>query len=257
MTRTLAGLTTAIVAALAWPALGYAQATTSGLSLTAVHIGDVYQVTIDDAANAEKWLRYQVRAGRSYCAEVGAHIAGAQDADENYDSTVTVYLADSTTVLASNANTGQEPDSNLGSRACFIATADGNHFVRVTDVGTGTHTFNVRVVETTLWASWFFIADDYNAFALLRNTTSETVSYTMRWRNPAGTMVGTTSGAVGANAGIGINAKSFVINQSLNFNGTVEIAHTGSPEALVGQVTTLSATTGLGFDSMLFQRKVW
>ncbi len=257
MTRTLAGLTATMVAALALPTLG-------------VRPGDDVGYVADRRPHRRRLPGYDRRRGqrrevaelsvqgrRSYCAEVGAHISGAQDPDENYDPSVTVYLANGTTVLTSNANTGQEPDSNLGSRACFIATIDGNHFVRVTDVGTGIHTFNVRVVETTLWASWFFIGGDYSAFTLLRNTTTENVSYTMRWRNTAGTMVGTTSGSVGNNAAIGINAKSFVVNQSLNFNGTVEIAHTGSPDALVGQVTSLSAVTGLGFDSMLFQRKVW
>jgi hypothetical protein len=42
-----------------------------------------------------------------------------------------------------------------------------------------------------------------------------------------------------------------------NFNGTVEIAHDGSPDALVGQMTSLSATTGLNFDAPLFQRRPW
>jgi hypothetical protein len=37
----------------------------------------------------------------------------------------------------------------------------------------------------------------------------------------------------------------------------VEIAHDCSPEALVGQMTSLSASTGLGFDSPLLQRRPW
>ncbi len=77
------------------------------------------------------------------------------------------------------------------------------------------------------------------------------------WRNPAGAEIGTTSGTVAGNAALGINARNFIGNPAVNFNGTVEIAHTGSPQALVGQVTSLSATTGLGYDATLFQRQPW
>jgi len=256
MTTRLAAIAVAVVVMLSLPTAGYGQATTAGTALNTVHIGDVYQAFIDDAANTQKWFRYQVRTGRSYCVEAGAYISGAQDADENYDSVVAVFRSDGTTLIISNDDTAQEPDSNLGSRACFISPVAGNILVRVTDLGAGTHTFNLRLVETTLWASWFFIGGDYNAFTLLRNTTTETVSYTMTWRNAAGTIVGTTSGTVAANAGLGINARTFV-NAAVTINGTMEIVHTGSPEALVGQVTSLSASTGLGFDSTLFKRQVW
>jgi hypothetical protein len=40
-------------------------------------------------------------------------------------------------------------------------------------------------------------------------------------------------------------------------NGTVEIAHDGSPDALIGQMTSLSALTGLGFDAKMFSRVPW
>jgi hypothetical protein len=39
--------------------------------------------------------------------------------------------------------------------------------------------------------------------------------------------------------------------------GSVEVAHDGSPEAIVGSQTTLSSITGLSFDTILFQRKTW
>ena len=37
--------------------------------------------------------------------------------------------------------------------------------------------------------------------------------------------------------------------------GSVEIAHTGEPQALLGSQTTLSVLTGLSFDTVLFQRQ--
>lgn len=243
------------------PALAAAQATTSGTAVTSAFIGQEFDAFIDDATNDQKWFQYDLRGGRSYCAEVSAGRSQSQDADTNSNTTVTVYASDGTTVVASNSTVSSEPDSNLGARACFIMTgtvgATAGAFVRVTDSTAGTYTHRMRLVETSMWASWFFIGGDYNAFTLLRNTTTSTISYTMNWRNPAGTIVGTTSGTVPSNGGIGINARTFIANPVTNFNGTVEIYHTASPEGLVGQVTSLSSTTGLGFDSTLFQRKIW
>ena len=41
------------------------------------------------------------------------------------------------------------------------------------------------------------------------------------------------------------------------FAGSVQIAHSGSPEAIVGSQTTLSTSTGLSFDTLFFQRHAW
>ncbi len=243
------------------PALAAAQATTSTLAVNGSFPGQDHDVFIDDGTNTEKWFRYDLRGGRSYCVEVGAGRSQSSDADEGGNGTLAVLASDATTVISSNSATGEEPDAYLGSRGCFIMTGAAGTgqtaYVRVRDSATGTYTYRMRLVETSLWASWFFIGGDYNAFTLLRNTTTSTISYTMAWRSPAGVIVGTTSGTVPANGGIGINARTFVTNPATNFNGTVEVYHTASPEGLVGQVTSLSSTTGLGFDSTLFQRKTW
>lgn len=243
------------------PALAAAQATSSTLAVFGAFPGQDHDVSIDDGTNTEKWVRYQLRAGRSYCAELGASRSQAQDADENGWGVVTVFQGDATTVIGTNSSTVQEPDAWRGARVCFVMPgtlgSSVDAFVRVTDSIAGTFTYRMRLVETTMWASWFFIGGDYNSFLLLRNTTSEIVSYTVRWRNAAGTSVGSTTGSVPSNGGLGINARTFIGDPITNFNGTVEVTHTGSPEALQGQVTSLSSTTGLGFDSTLFQRKTW
>jgi hypothetical protein len=240
---------------LSLPTLGFAQATSSGAAVRSAHIGQEHAVFIDDGTNNQKWFRYELRAGRSYCVEAGAGESQSSDIDATDDTIVTVYQSDATTVIASQDDTVAEPDSFRGSRVCFIAPGTTT-FVRLTDFAGGTYTYRMRLVETTLFASWFFIGGDYNAFSLLRNTTTTTINYTMTWRNSAGTVVATTSGTVPPNGGIGINARTFV-NAAVTINGTVEIVHTASPEGLVGQVTSLSSTTGLGFDSTIFQRKAW
>jgi hypothetical protein len=239
------------------PHLALAQGTTSGTAQQDVFIGQTYTAFIDDAAQNQKWFRYELRAGRSYCVEAGSHETGVNDANRLADPILTVYASNGTTVIITVDDTGQEPDSFRGARACFIANATSTFFVRLTDFSAGTYNYQVRLVETTMWASWFFIGGDYNSFALIRNTTTASISYTITWRSPSGTIVGTTSGTVGANAALGLNARSFIASPATNFNGTVELVHTASPEGLVGQVTSLSASTGLGYDSVFFQRRPW
>lgn len=242
------------------PQLASAQANSAVNAVSDAFPGQVFTPFVNDT-NPNAWFRYELRAGRSYCAEAGAFQFAAGDTSPgSRDAFVTVYAANGTTVLTSSDDASQEPDSQYGSRACFIATANGLHFMTVRRFGTTgpvARQFNARLVESSSWASWFFIGGDYNSFVIMRNTTNSTVNYTINWRNPAGTLTGTTSGSVGGNGGIGLNARTFVTNPTVNFNGTVEIVHTGSPEALVGQVTSLSATTGIAYDSAFFQRKPW
>jgi hypothetical protein len=37
----------------------------------------------------------------------------------------------------------------------------------------------------------------------------------------------------------------------------VQVAHNASPEAIVGSQTTLTTSSGLSFDTILFQRRPW
>ena len=259
MTRHALCLATFLLSTLLLPTRANAQATSSSTPVRDGHIGMVNNVFINDGDQTAKWFKYVPHAGRSYCAEVGsgADTSGAVEA-VSADPVVEIFASDGTTSLADNYDAAMEPESILGARACFIAPSTPTFYVKVTDFASGTFIYRMRVVETTLWASWFFIGGDYNSFVLLRNTTNSPVNYTITWRNPAGTVIGTRSGTVAGNAALGINARSHISNPAVNFNGTVEIGHDGSPQALVGQVTSLSASTGLGYDSTLFQRQtVW
>ena len=120
----------------------------------------------------------------------------------------------------------------------------------------GLFSYLVRLIETTQFSSWFFQGGDYNSFVLLRNTTYTTINFVIRWFDPAGTEVATSgTQSVAPNGGVGLNSKTFV--PAANINGTVAITHDGPPGGLVGQMTSLSATTGLGFDSTMFTRDSW
>jgi hypothetical protein len=205
-----------------------------------------------------RWYDMDVRPGRSYCVQVGV-----ADYEYHYlDTVLEVFRGDGTTPVASNDDIVTEPDAEILSRACWIATSAAATYntVRVSIDGTyyaipsGNHSFAIRVFETTLWCPWFFINGDYNAFTLLRNTTDASVNVTVTWRDANGTAVGTYSGAIPGNGNLSLNARNYVTAAT---SGSIEIAHDGSAEAIQGSTTTLSGTTGVGFDAMFTQRRAW
>src|SRR5262249_15315354 len=156
-----------------------------------------------------------------------------------------VFQGDGTTLVASNDDIATEPDALLQSRACFIWPNVGvSGFIEATQVTNSANTYDVRIIETTMFCPWFFIAGDYNAFTLIRNTTDTAVNYTINWRNSAGTIVGTSGGSIAGNGNAALNARTFV-NPATTPNGSVEIVHDGSEDALKASTTTLSGTTGL------------
>jgi hypothetical protein len=240
------------------PSVVSAQNTTAATAQT-IMIGQPPMDFYLSDATTDRWFEFQGRAGRSYCVEL---VMRHDEMDPSAGApNLYVYRDLGTNLIGSNINGAtQEPDAWELARYCFIApsTLGQRGAIKVNDNAAGiTLYYEMRMVETTLWASWFFVGGDYNSFLLLRNTTDSAMNYTVKWRSPSGTEVGSAAGPVLANSALGINAKTFIADPVTNFNGTVEISYDGAPGALVGQVTSLSATTGLGYDSMLFQRNPW
>ncbi len=63
--------------------------------------------------------------------------------------------------------------------------------IRVTQADVSARAYRLRVVESTLWTNWWFVAGEYSSFTLLRNTTGAPINATLTWRSLAGTVVGT------------------------------------------------------------------
>jgi hypothetical protein len=244
-----------VVLSLSYPALALGQ-NLDAAHATHLMVGQIpVSVGLSTATPNGRWYDIQGAAGRSYCAEVTTDVYEYAQVDPK----VTIYATDGTTETKSNDNVTTEPAGQLVSRACWIdATGTASGYVKVEsrNAVAWDYVHALRVVETSLWSSWFFIGGDYNSFLLLRNTTGSTVNMRVTYRTADGTVVGTFSGSIGPHAGLGVNARNYITVLSA-INGTVELAHDGSPEALVGQMTSLSATTGVGFDAPLFQRRPW
>ena len=241
------------------PSVAAAQNTTPG---TAVHllVGQSPMVVNLATGSATRFYDAPVVSERSYCAE-----ATASESEVNpTDPVLTVYRSDATTVIGTNDNTTLEPKGQTAARVCFVAPAsNASVFIKIEPVaGFENRNYALRFVETTLWSNWFFVGGDYSSFTLLRNTTNLAVTIDVRWKNAAGTVVGSAlAQVIPANGIIALEARSplgcALPTPCTTLNGSVEVAHAASPEAVVGSQTTLSAGTGLSFDTIFFQRKAW
>jgi hypothetical protein len=216
--------------------------------------------SVNGPGASQLWYRNEAIIGRSYCVETGAVESGSL-ATQNPDTEIFEYRSDANTVLVNNNDAPDDPRNGVFSRACWIHPAGANSTVYTKVIPhTGTvpaSAITVRWVETTLYCPWFFVAGDYNAFSLIRNTTGQAQNgVVVTWRGLNGLIAGSTTVSIPANGTLIINARDFV-DTNVIANGSIEIAHTGSPEALIGSTTTLSGTSGLGFDAQFEQRKAW
>lgn len=220
--------------------------------------GQKLQSTVYGAGPSHTWFYSFTVQGRSYCAET-TNVDGGGPATLNPDTELVVYGNNGTTVLAQNDDATGEPRNANFSRVCWIAGPGSLIYVKLIP-----HTpavplapVMIRFIETTLFCPWFFVAGDYNAFSLLRNTTTDPIpGVVVTWRGLNGTVAGTATVTIDGNSTLILNARDFV-NPAVFSNGSIEIAHTASPQAIVGSTTTLSGTTGLGFDAIFEQRRTF
>ena len=196
----------------------------------------------------QNWFRYQVKAGRSYCAEVD----NAETETSIRDTVLTVYRTDGTTIVGTNDDIADEPAASVLSRFCYIATLDEDNLAKVTAGGTGVAgSFRIRIIDTTLFCPWFFSGSGFEAFILVKNTTSTARNATVTLYNPAGTSLGTQSGTAPVNGSynLQVSAASPTGFGLTSAAGGVQIAHNGPPGALIANVTSLSFGSGVSFDT--------
>jgi hypothetical protein len=208
------------------------------------------------AGAATRWYRYAVRAGRSYCAEA----TSSPVADRPQDSVLNVFRADGTSALGTSDDAPDEPGAALQSRVCYMPAVSEDNLLQAAPFGgapASVHTYGIRVLETTLFSNWFFVGGDYSAYTLLRNTTDTPVSYTVTWRSASGAAVATTGlQSLGGHGDAFFDARAFP-GALAAASGSVEVAHTGSPDALAASTTVMSPTTGLSFDAPFLRRQPW
>jgi hypothetical protein len=209
--------------------------------------------------------------GRSYCVEVQPN---SSSIDVGFDSYTNVFAdTAATAVLSFDDDWYREPYAAYYSKNCFIWTAATDTFrllnvqsapvggnpARPAPVPSATFNFRFRIVDTALNGPWFFVdtAGGYNAFIEITNTTTDPVNITVTIRNSSGATIGVPqSRGVPGYANLALNARTDFGGTVIG-SGSVQIAHDGPPGAIFANVTSLSAQTGLSFDSPLTRRQNW
>ena len=240
------------------PSTAWANNTTSPNAYSLMPGGTPAEAFLSDT-ESQRWYTFNMVTGRSYCAETqGGVNFDTSGTAGNIDTVLAVFRQDGTTLVTStNDDAATEPRGYRLSRVCWIAQFNELAMVRVTRFNTGTFFYvRTRVVETTMFSPWFYVGESYNAFTLLRNTTTSTVAYTVNWRNASGGIAGTLSGSLPPNGSTFINGRDLAGVAATVF-GTVDIAFNGSPQAVVANTTVLSPETGLSFDAPFTQRATW
>lgn len=212
------------------------------------------RATLTTGATATRYYDAPVVKDRSYCAEATASETEVGDAHPTlaiFDHLQAAYPG-----VTDSGNA--EPKGGTAARMCFIATATEQVFIRLTPFAAAfeNREYTVRFVETTAYTNWFFVGGTYSSYTLIRNTTNTAINYSLFWRNAAGAVVGTNTGSIPGNGIIAIDARSMPAVVAA-VSGSAELAHTGSPEGVVGSQTTLAGATGLSFDTLFFQRRAW
>jgi hypothetical protein len=206
-------------------------------SVKTMRAGTRGQVDVADSSDVQT-ASFDAVAGRSYCVSV----ARRRDALDRASPTLTIV--DPTLAPVAGGVPGAV-------RACFVATATQAVLVQLTQSDATPRSHVVNIVETTIWANWFFVVGNYSSFTLLRNTTASPVHATVVWRSDTGTIVGTQNITLAGGGVYFVDARTTTAGASA---GSVEIGHDGEPDALVGSQTTLAATSGLSFDTLMLRR---
>jgi hypothetical protein len=274
-------------AVLLWPGNALAQNNTAATAAK-IQIGQGWiDVNMDAAGNTQRWYRYPTVQGRSYCVEGVSEVTPTLPQGSSFfDGQTSVFRADGFTLIFSN-DEQQEPGGlanvtgafipNTPGRVCYIAPATEFNLTQVGNYSffAGVKSYRWRVVETTLYCPWFFSGNGFEAFILIRNTTSHPVKAAVTLRSTAGVVLGTQTGTVPANGSFNLQ-----VSDPAGFNlpvasGNVEIAFgspappgtnldsadqstsNGSPGTLIANVTSLSFGSGVSFDTPFGPRADW
>jgi uncharacterized repeat protein (TIGR01451 family) len=210
--------------------------------------GSTSSDVLGPAPDDHNWFRFQTRAGRSYCVEVD----NGESETSIRDTALSVYRADAVTLIRGNDDVSDEPSAPLLSRVCYRAPATEYNLADVRPGAGGVAgAFRLRIVETTSFAPWFFSGNGFDAFVLVKNTTSEAHSATITLYGANGAVLGTRTAVVPANGtdtvmvsapppqGFGLSSAS----------GGVAIAHDGPPGAVMATITSVNFGSGVSFDT--------
>jgi hypothetical protein len=215
------------------------------------------------AAGDSTYVKTRLKAGRSYVALAWGPTGGGPAGEDSVDLSVDYFTDDTCTtaattvaVLAATAEPSLSVPGHLGAQVSIIPTTSGPVWIRVHNNAATQTLLKVLVFETTLSSPWWFTGGTNQAYAEIRNNSSDTVAATITAFRPNGTMCGTTNLSIAAdgNAAVDIGALGTCLAA---VSGSAQIAFQGGPGGLTANITTIDVTHGTSFDSPFTPRMVW
>lgn len=206
---------------------------------------------------AETWYRVRLFASRAY-----QFSAWPVDHEQSVDAPtlgLSIFSDDGGTVAATPApviasgDLEGSPNSNgdaVPNSLIFQPTATGIYKIRIRRAsgGSGTHSINVAVRETTLFSPWTSRAAGFEGFVEMHNNTNAPLSVTLRGYDSTGTLQG-----AGLTIALPANATDFrtanQIGVPSNVFAGIVLTHNGVHGAVSANITTLNGANGLSFDS--------
>lgn len=205
------------------------------------------------------WWKVHLVGGRSYSFSVWAPDTDASEASVSLD--LGLFNDNGTTPASVVSSTDIEPridiiGAHAGDQSTIIPGSTGTYRIRVRNLTGTAYKIHLLGIETTLFSPWYFVdvGSGYDGFVEVKNNTSQTIQVTVTAYNNSGSSVGTKTTNLSANG-------NTVVTVGAEFGatgfGSVQIAHNGTPGAVAANITTLSAITGLSFDSPFTPRMSW
>jgi len=207
--------------------------------------------------------------GRSYCVEVQPNELQINTFADSQTYVFTDNTANTPLVGFVGDDWLREPYAGVYSKNCFIWTlpTDATRLINIQEccgrappVPGDTFNFRFRIVDTALNGPWFFVdtPSSYNAFAEIGNTTSSNINILVTIRTAGGSTIGTPQARLLSPYGnLALNVRTDFGVTVANGSGSVQVAHDGPPGGIFANVTSLSAVTGLSFDSPMSRRQNW
>ena len=245
-----------VLAVLAIPRLAAAD-NTAAANAEFLFLGEVAEDSIGSSGDC--WWKLNLEGNRSYSFSVWAPSQDPSESDVSLS--IAIFDDDGVTPALGTTTTDKEPlivtPGHTGDQVAIIPNSTGTYRLRVTNAIANVYSIHVLGIETTLFSPWYFvdISAGYDGFVEFRNNTSSPLSLTVTAFNSSGSTAGTMTFSLAGNGNRYVQIGA-AFGLSSDF-GSVQLAHNGTPGAVVANITTLSATTGLSFDAPFAPRMSW
>ena len=247
-------------------AIATADNTTAG-SARPLMLGEVERTSFSDAPlTTERWYLVPLVAERSYA--VYAWTPGVDPAVQDPDIAAIEFFGDALGTPATGVIDTADKEVRVElpgqkqSQASIIPDTGGVHWIRVSTSSTPTAAFDVDIVivETTLFTPFWVVDTSANSSSYIeyRNTTDSAITVVLRAYDGTGLEVGVQPPltlVTPANGSSYIDMEA-TMGAPAGF-GSAQIAHTGPPGGVVANLTSLSAQSGLSFDTPFVPRMLW